>query len=784
MMRYICIFYFFIVLQSLAIGQSSRTMRLLKAGEFQKVLDYNFNRAEKTKNPIRFHQTMARAHALLGDDIQSEKEYKKALGYVNKKLDKKLKIRDFDIMDELALLSIRIGNWQQARELIFRSLRLRVKWWRKNDPINFRPYLPFGMLHFANGSLDSAKYYLNIYKDNLRNSNYTSHLDVDRYADVFQILADISLDENNLKKALQLSKKSFRLQRHVWTKKEAGKNYADNIKALNTITSIHIKMKEYTKAQKTNKRALEMLDKYIEGNQLLRIDTYLNQAFLEYRDQHVLATKKIITNVMSLQIEFVRKTMTYLSEYEKENIYPQFKINSDRILSQVYSLFDNEDIKKNDPLLIDVLNYIINTKAIILSETNKVINDTSDSLQFQLSNWKQLKHQWYYLTSVSKKRNRQKINEIHKEIVQIEKKLSNKLEPRQDVDWKSIQKKLGDDEIALEMIQIATSDTTDSFMVFKVTNDSGFPEVKQLKGDMSLDKYLRYYTNAIKHNIEDTITYKFAWQPIEISSKFKKIYISPSGIFHSMNFNTLKTPKGDFLVDRHKIVNVTNIARLINIDSEKQKFESAILMGISNFKKWRALGSSMYNFPDLPGVETEIYQIDSLLKKKKIITTSVLNDKATEKQLNEIEGYSILHLASHGFVDPNHANPMLSSGLLLEKTNSFNDGLLTAYEASLLNLKETQLVVLSACSSGLGNVVNGEGMYGLQRAFEVAGVNNIIVSMWNIDDSFTQYFMNAFYSNLILVNDVSIAFGETLIEVKDLNVTPRLWGAFKLVQCF
>jgi len=126
---------------------------------------------------------------------------------------------------------------------------------------------------------------------------------------------------------------------------------------------------------------------------------------------------------------------------------------------------------------------------------------------------------------------------------------------------------------------------------------------------------------------------------------------------------------------------------------------------------------------------------------------------------------------------------MLNSGLLLTGEDRMDDNLLTAYEASLLNLKKTELVVLSACSSGLGKVLDGEGLYGLQRAFEVAGVHNIIMSMWNIDDYYTQYFMRIFYSNLVQQGNVTNAFGEALRIARNSNPNPRLWGAFKLVIC-
>lgn len=774
-------------IQSITIGQSRKAARLLKAGKFQEAIDYNLAKVEKAKNPIKYHQTLARAHALMGDDIQSENQFKKALEYVDQKPKQKLRLRDFDVMDELALLSVRIGNWQQARELITKSLEQRVKWWKKNDPVNFRPYLPLGMLYFANGLTDSAKYYLNTYKDNLKNSNYTGHLDVDKYADVFQVLADISIDENNFEGALRLSKKSLRLQSHIWTKKEAGKNYADRIRALNSMTYIYSKIGKYGKAKKTSEKVEGMLEG-VRGNKLLRVDAYLNRSLLEYKEGNITISKELLIGAMQFQIEFVRNTMIYLSEYEKENIYTQFKTNSNRILSLVYSMSNSKHIQGDDLLLIETLNYIINTKAIILSETNKIrINAASssvDSISMSLRRWKQLKQQWHYLTSVAKKRSRDKVIEIHKEIVTVEKELSKKFDTKPIINWESIQTEMGENEMAIEMAKISITDTTDSFMIFKVTSDAKTPQIIHLSSDMSVKRSIEYYANAIKYDVEDTLTYTNVWRPLQIPKRIEKVYLSASGDFHLINFNTLKTPEGEFLINRHNIVNVTNIASLTKVDLIAKKLESAVLMGVSDFSEWR--GSKYYTdyLSDLPGVESEIYQIDSLLRRNGIVTSVGLNNKATEKLLVETKDFSILHLASHGFTDVNNSNPMLSSGVILRTTDTMNDGLLSAYEASLLNLDKTQLVVLSACGSGLGKISDGEGVYGLQRAFEVAGVNNIIMSMWNIDDSFTQFFMSTFYNNLIKSEDVPRAFGETLMEAMNNDSNPRLWGAFKLVQCY
>ncbi|WP_008309756.1 CHAT domain-containing protein [Leptolyngbya sp. PCC 6406] len=190
--------------------------------------------------------------------------------------------------------------------------------------------------------------------------------------------------------------------------------------------------------------------------------------------------------------------------------------------------------------------------------------------------------------------------------------------------------------------------------------------------------------------------------------------------------------------------------------------------------------------------------------------------RATENALKQVQSPRILHIATHGFfladverpnadsrglgliaggesLNPSALvgipieNPLLRSGLALAGFNTRSsgdeDGALTALEASQLNLFGTQLVVLSACDTGLGDVANGEGVYGLRRAFAIAGAETQLLSLWQVDDFGTQSLMARYYEKLMAGMGRSEALRVVQLEMINQGGEyshPYYWAAFVL----
>jgi CHAT domain-containing protein/tetratricopeptide (TPR) repeat protein len=223
----------------------------------------------------------------------------------------------------------------------------------------------------------------------------------------------------------------------------------------------------------------------------------------------------------------------------------------------------------------------------------------------------------------------------------------------------------------------------------------------------------------------------------------------------------------------------------------------------------------------LPGTQAEVEGISSLLEKDRWRVQVYTQQKALKEAVMEVKGPRVLHLATHGFFEADEQkpeqkveqtgkgqsvaedrpagleDPMLRSGLYFAGANrrlsgqagpaDLDDGVLTAYEASQIDLQGTELVVLSACETGLGELAAGEGVFGLRRALQVAGADSVLMSMWAVPDKETQELMALFYEKWLAGKDKHVALREAELEMRARVKSrygedrPQYWGAFVLV---
>ena len=333
------------------------------------------------------------------------------------------------------------------------------------------------------------------------------------------------------------------------------------------------------------------------------------------------------------------------------------------------------------------------------------------------------------------------------------------------------------------------------------------------------------------------VLYDAFWAPIAASLPpgTRTVYLSADGVYQQLNLATLRNKtRGRYLLDKLDLRLVGSTRELIwdSLDraDPRQAAGGAVLVGAPAYRLPGpitgappagvvATPRSTYSrsegylpsgeVPPLPGTAQEIAALEALFTKAHWPRRAYTEAAATEEAVGQVRRPRVLHLATHGFfvpetragmAEPSQAlsaaqaaaasDPMLRSSLLLAGVSNFRDatvkpatedGILTAYEASLLDLQGTELVVLSACETGLGQVQAGEGVYGLQRGFAVAGARTIMMSLWKVDDAVTHELMTAFYRFWLAGSSKRAALLAAQQQIRRKHPDPYYWGAFVLV---
>ena len=364
---------------------------------------------------------------------------------------------------------------------------------------------------------------------------------------------------------------------------------------------------------------------------------------------------------------------------------------------------------------------------------------------------------------------------------------------------------------------------------------SGKVEVVQLGDANRIDDAIHHALSASARNNSDASQLwasvsRLILSPLKSQlSGRKQWFISPDGELNRVPFAALSSPlhQSATVGSEIQLRLLTTGRDLIRLEQEPVIGQSPIILANPNYDRTQlidshstllngtqerqrssAIGSDRWN--RLSRTEQEGQQVAKLLG-----TSPITGDQATTTRLQATKGPRVLHIATHGFFASDQVgqtndlllslqetgrqiqgfrveDPLLRSGLVLAGANQpdanpNDDGYLTASEAAKLQLEGTELVVLSACATGQGDISSGEGVYGLQRALTVAGARSTLLSLWKVDDAATLEFMTRFYRRLKAGDGRADALAATQKEFragipgKPDWKEPYYWAAWQLV---
>ncbi|MCI0617515.1 CHAT domain-containing protein, partial [bacterium] len=371
------------------------------------------------------------------------------------------------------------------------------------------------------------------------------------------------------------------------------------------------------------------------------------------------------------------------------------------------------------------------------------------------------------------------------------------LEHPQPMSFQQAQKLLNDATILLEYF-IGESHS----FLFSITNDNfnayNLPGNQKLTGQvLKIRESLQNPTNRHYQNISN-ILYSELVKPAEDQLNGKsRILVAPDGALNYLPFETLIANNDNidsrspipFLALNFEIHYVPSISVLKALrektTSTNQKqliaFANPLLTGV-NTKQDRAIVRDWVGtLGPLPNAKREVEEIAKLYSSDDVSIFVGQNASEQNVKTMKLDQYRKIHFASHGLID--EQKPEFSALVLSSDQKSEEDGLLTMREVFDLKLN-ADVVVLSACKTGLGENIRGEGVSGLSRAFLVAGASAVLVSLWDVYDRTTANFMKALYQKMEqnhMSKTEALKQVRTEMILNSKSTHPYYWAPFILI---
>ena len=817
---------------SLAYGSALENAALLRLkvgdrGAAKGELDSALQIYEKTggKSSVEYANGMmslGRYYQVTGDYTQAEPYLKNARDVIRtKKGDESPEYAV--VQNSLALLYQTLGNYRDA-EVALRESKGIIEKSRGNTNEEYATVVQnLATLYQQEGAYDRAepllKEALEIDRKVLGEGHPHYSITLQNLATLYQKLGRLAEAQAMLEKVLQATAQQF------------GTKHPSYMTTLSNLAALYQDQGNYALAESTWKQSVALRKEVLGEDHPDYARSLYGLAGVYHAQGQWVKAKTFYEPVVEKYQRQVIEFFPTLSEKEKSAFYakikPVFDAYQDFFVQYLYA-FPAE----RETTLGKLYDLQLTTKAILLTATNKVrariLASGNEALKESFRDWLSTKEQMVrYFNASQEERNKLGIDLIGLETKanDLEKQLSTQSDAfrsqfeKETVSWKDVRSSLDEDEVAVEVLRIRRKYVKDSIcyvgLILKKTSVA--PEMIVWKFGSQLEgRKFKYHRNTIKYHVNDTVSFTYFWKPIEEKIKTgSTVYLSCDGVFNKVNFNSLfESNTRRFVIDDYRLRQLSNTRELIGRKTiTKTSANTANLFGFADFNLGatdvvahstkrslaRSLGFDGENIPVLPATEKEVDEIAKILTQNAWKTNNYKRSNATEENLKKSENPKLIHIATHGFflsdldLDDSEnseltSNPLFRSGVLLagagvdrEVSKSLEDGVLTAYEAMNLNLDQTELVVLSACETGLGEVRNGEGVYGLQRSFLVAGANTVLMSLWQVDDVATQELMNAFYAFWLAGADKHEAFRKAQLQMKVKYQIPYFWGAFVLI---
>ena len=715
------------------------------------------------------------------------------------------------------------GNADRAIEYELQSLKIRERLLGNKHPDYSKSLDNLATYYYSLNKYEKAIEYCEI-SLNITDSIYGQQNP--QYAVSLGNLSEYIACNGQIERAIQLREKAMSINHKYYG--EQSIYYAIDLENMaNYLSSIG----KYEQATRNYMAALDIFKKMVGKNHPDYIQALENlSSCLEaqgiYRDALYYREESISRRRME-----ALRTLPDMTEENRESFWTTIKSKFLTSYPRLLYYYNTNDYSQ-------LYNAILFSKGILLNaniQLFRLISESGDSIL--INEYMKLKNDRSIINKISSNlygfQPMNVLDSLQKVVEERELLIVNKVKEYGDftknvnAQWTEIKEKLSEEEISIEFLRIP------------IKNDSVMYAALTLRKDDKSPKLVTLFEEKQLKNISDTLCYqsedmaRLVWGPLfpELQG-VKNIYFSPSGALYNIGIEYLPG------MEDYNIYRLSSTRELVNKRDINENNHAVLYGGLDYDAKLHTLSQSESRarfdekFVDHSDVRSmkyrggqeklthtldEVEQIERELNNNQWVCLLDTLSLGTEESFKSLSGTKIntLHIATHGFyytpeesdnigysfLLPNNQmsaedKSLSRSGLLMSGANHIldgdsipedvEDGILTAKEIADVDLQGLDLVVLSACQTGLGDISQGEGVFGLQRGFKKAGANSILMSLWEVNDEATQILMTQFYKNLVSGRSKRQSLRSAQKYLRKYNRgqfdKPEYWAAFILLD--
>ena len=687
-----------------------------------------------------------------------------------------------------------LSNYTEAFRLDTEALNIRERILGKEHPDYLKSLSNLALYHSDLGDQDEA---IRLWTEMLNTRERILGKEHPDYALNLDNLAGAYCSLGNYDEAIRLGTEALNTIERV-----LGKEHPDYATTLKTLSTCYSALENYDEAIRLGTEAVNITEHScgIRHPRLIYQKAALSSYYFNNNDFK--NAEQYVIDINNAYKNYIRNTFANLASSERslfwnaENSWFEKAINiyayytcSQQIISDGYdlTLFSKGILLNSERDFSDL----------IMESNDKDAIETFDKLRTTRSTLNKL-----YEKPIAKRfLNTDSLENV---AIHLEKKLIGKSKIYGDfthnmtICWKDIQKKLNPNDVAVEFVCFPIQNDSIIYAAYVVDSKMKNPKMITLFEARQLEKIsgASYYTTPVLSRL--------VWSKLDnYISNSDNIYFAPAGELHNIAIESLPDYNANSIIsDRHNFYRLSS-TRQLAVNMDKNPLEKAVLYGGLRYntsveilekdaKKYSIFSARDFSAivqtdslslrggaSELPATKIEVEDIDRKFKSVNVKPLLYTDTTGTEASFKDLSGkkINIMHIATHGFYwtekearRMNNLNflqlndnksaryvedkALTRTGMLFSGANNalsgkpipenIQDGILTAREISFLNLRGLDMVAMSACQTGLGEIT-GDGVFGLQRGFKKAGANSLLMSLWKVDDKATQMLMTKFY---------------------------------------